>query len=138
MAGFSFSGLDDLILSMAEVEAMPEYVQDEILNAQADVLVIEIQRRGEGYGVHDSGKMLASIKKGKAKRGKKGGRQIVISARGERKNGVSNGEVAFLNNYGTRHQKARPFWSDAEKLSEKTMQSVGFAVYDRWLKSKGL
>ena len=61
MAGISFDGLDEFLLSMEEVEAMPEYVQDEMLNAQADFLIPEIQARGRAYGV-GSGNLLKSIK----------------------------------------------------------------------------
>ncbi len=141
MAQFEFSGIDDLILSMEQVEALPEYLVDAILTEQAEVLAEEIRLRGKGYGVEDSGKLLSSIKPGKPKKGKKGGRQIVVSARGSRKRGnrkVNNGEIAFLNNYGTRYQKARPFWSDAESMSEQTMRRVAREIYDRWLTKLGL
>ena len=143
MAEFYFSGVDALELSLKEIEELPDDVVDEMLGAQADVLIEEIRRRGEGYGVKapGSGKMLKSIKKGKAKRGKNGTRQIVVSPRGARIRGkkkTTNAEIAFMNNYGTRNQQARPFWSDAEKLSEKTMEAVAAEVHDRWLASKGL
>lgn len=143
MAEFSFSGINELELSLREIEELPEEVADEMLEAQADVLIDEIQNRGEAYGVMapGSGKMLKSIKKGKAKRGKNGTRQIVVSPRGSRTRGkkkTSNAEIAFLNNYGTRHQQARPFWSDAEKTSEKSMEKAAAEVHDKWLISKGL
>ncbi|MBQ2997256.1 MAG: HK97 gp10 family phage protein [Oscillibacter sp.] len=145
MAEFHFSGVDELELSLREIEELPEEVVDEMLEAQADVLIDEIQNRGEAYGVMapGSGKMLRSIKKGRPKRGKNGTRQIVVSPRGTRKRGkegkkTSNAEIAFLNNYGTRHQQARPFWSDAEKTSEKSMEKAAAEVHDKWLNSKGL
>lgn len=139
MAQFSVSGLDELMLTMQEVAVIPEDVIDGILNDQADALVEHIKLRGEGYGVVDSGDMLKSIKKGKAKRGKKGGRQIVVSARGRKRGSkTTNAEIAFLNNYGTRHQKARPFWSDSEKLSEMTFKKIARDHIDHWLKSKDL
>ena len=138
MSEFSFSGIDDFIFSMEKVANIPEEVQDEILVEQADVLVHELRLRGEGYGVSDTGAMLQSIKAGKPKKGKKGGRQLVVSPRGKRKDGKTNGEVAFLNNYGTRHQMARPFWTDTEKLTERTMEKVGAEVYDKYLVKNGL
>ena len=143
MAEFYFSGVDELELSLKEIEELPDDIADEMLEAQADILIEEIQRRGEGYGVKapGSGKMLRSIKKGKAKRGKNGTRQIVVAPRGTRVRGkmkITNAEIAFLNNYGTKNQQARPFWSDAEKTSEKTMETAAAEVHDRWLTSKGL
>lgn len=138
MPEISFDGLEGLMLSMKEISVIPDEVKDAMLEAQADFLADEIRKRGEGYGVQDSGDMLASIKKGKPKKGKNGGRQIAVSARGRRKNGVRNSEIAFLNNYGTRHQKARPFWTDAEKASESTMSKISSEIYSDFLKSKNL
>lgn len=138
MAGISFDGLDEFLLSMEEVEAMPEYVQDKMLNAQADFLIPEIQARGRAYGV-GSGNLLKSIKKGKPKRGKKGGRQMIVAPRGKNKtSGTPNGYVGFLNNYGSRHNTAKPFWTDTVSMSEKSLNQVAATVYDEWLKSKNL
>ena len=140
MAGFEVNGLDALMLSLQEVEALPEHLQDEILNAQADALIPELQERGRAYGVEDSGKMLKSIKKGKVRRNKNG-RYIVVSPRGTRRRGgksVSNSEIAFLNNYGTRHQSARPFWTDTTEISAKTLFRIAERHYDEWLKSLNL
>ena len=141
MAEFHFSGIDELCLSLKEIEEIPEEIVDEMLSAQADVLVTEIRRRGKGYGVDDTGKMLKSIKIGKPKRGKSGSRQLIVSPRGSRKRGntsTKNAEIAFLTNYGTRHQPARPFWSDAELLSEKSMEAAGLEVYNGYLLSNDL
>lgn len=154
MATFTSEGLDDLILSMEEVAAMPEDVMDEILHAQADFLVEQLKLRGEGYGVYSketeaifgSPKMtlLNSIKKGKPKRGKSGGRQLIVAPRGkrirgkEKKHSVRNAEIAFLVNFGTRSIAARPFWTDTEKLSDKSMMRIARDIFDQWLQTKNL
>ncbi len=137
MATFSVDGLDDLALSLSEISEIPEDIQDEILNAQADILIPQIQERGRGYGVERSGMTLRSIKKGKAKKGKNG-RVLVVAPRGRNKKKVSYSEIAFLNNYGSRKQSARPFFTDAVAVSEQTMHKAAERVYDRWLKSKNL
>ena len=140
MAEFSCNGLDDLMLSLQEIESIPDDVKDEILNAEADVLVPEIRDRGKGYGIPD-GKMLQSIKKGKVRTSKKGNKAIPVYAAGSRTRGkkrIKNSEIAFLNNYGTRHQQARPFWSDTEELSAKTMTAAGERIVNKWLLSKDL
>jgi len=137
---FSVSGLDELMLSMKEIEEIPEAVVDEMLNAQADVLIPEIQERARAYGVVDSGKTIKSIKKGKPKT-KKGLRFIVVKPYGTRirkSQKISNAEIAFLNEYGTRETPARPFFRDACEISAKTMTKAAFGIYDRWLKSKNL
>ena len=137
MAEFSVSGLDELMLSMQEVAELPMDVKDEILTRQADVLVDEIKKRGMGYGVDDTGKMLKSIKAGKP-RTKKDIRYVVVKPYGtrtrgkEKKQKITNSEVAFLVNYGTRHTQARPFFTDAVAVSEKTMDKIALEVVDRF------
>ena len=136
--GFKVSGLDEFSLSLQEMAELPDSVQDDMLNAQADFLITEIQERGSAYGV-GSGNLLKSIKKGKPKRGKKGDRKIIVAPRGKNKtSGTPNGYVAFLNNYGSRHNVAKPFWTDTVTLSEKSLDKVAATVYDQWLKSKNL
>jgi len=142
MAEFHCDGLDGLLEDMQAIETIPDYVKDAILNAQADALIPEIQERGRAYGVEaeGSGKMLRSIKKGKI-RVNKTSRTLTVSPTGSRVRGkkrTKNSEIAFLNNYGTRHQKARPFWTDAEATSAKTVTVAGANVIDEWLKSKNL
>lgn len=140
MAEFSCNGLDELMVSMQEIEVMPDDVKDELLNAEADALIPEIKERGHAYGIPD-GKMLQSIKKGKVRTSKKGNKGISVYPAGSRIRGkkrTTNSEIAFLNNYGTRHMQARPFWTDSETTSALTMQKAGEGVVDKWLKSKDL
>ncbi|MBQ7778387.1 MAG: hypothetical protein IJ396_07750 [Oscillibacter sp.] len=145
MAEFSVDGLDGLIASLQEVAEMPEEVQDEILHAQADALIPEIQKRGYAYGVVDpesgsGGKMLRSIKKGKV-RMRKGYRYIVVAPRGTRKRGktkTTNAAIGFFNNYGARGIPARPFWTDAVETSARTVEKAGMEPFDRYLQSKDL
>ena len=142
MAEFNFHGLDEFMLSMEEIAAIPDDVQDEMLNAQADVAVMAQQEQAEIMGVHapGSGLTIRSIKKGRVKV-KKGVRTIYVTPTGSRKRGnkrVRNAEIAFINEYGKKNQKARPFIRTAnEKSAEKTTQAA-FEVYDRWLRSKDL
>ena len=138
MANFSVDGLDEFMLSMQQVAELPESVMDDMLNEQADFLIPEIQERGRAYGV-GSGDLLKSIKKGKPKRGKNGGRQLIIAARGRNKvSKTPNSYVAFLNNYGSRHNVAKPFWTDTESMSDKSLNKIAAGVYSLWLESKNL
>lgn len=146
MAEFAFSGIDELEATLQEIVEIPEDVVDEMLNAQADVLIDELQQRGRAYGVSPSEKLLKAIKRGKPKRAKSGNRQVVVAPRGTRtyvtrKGDIrkrTNAEIAFLRNYGTRHLKALPFWSDGVKVADRTMMRAAADVHDRWLRSKGL
>ena len=140
MAEIGFSGLDDLILSMEEIAQIPDEVQDAMLNAQADVVTAAQKAKARAYGVQDTGLVISSIKKGKPKR-KKGVRVIYITPSGTRRRGkqtVRNAEIAFINEYGDRRQRARPFIRDANEACAEATTQAGFEVYDKWLKSKNL
>lgn len=140
MAEIGFSGLDELMLSMEEIAQIPDEVQDAMLNAQADVVTAAQKAKARAYGVQDTGLVISSIKKGKPKR-KKGVRVIYITPSGTRRRGkqtVRNAEIAFINEYGDRKQRARPFIRDANEASAEATTQAGFEVYDKWLKSKNL
>ncbi len=140
MAEIGFSGLDELMLSMEEIAQIPDEVQDAMLNAQADVVTAAQKAKARAYGVQDTGLVISSIKKGKPKR-KKGVRVIYITPSGTRRRGkqtVRNAEIAFINEYGTKRQRARPFIRDANEACAEATTQAGFEVYDKWLKSKNL
>ena len=138
MATFNCDGIDGLILSMEEVAEIPVEVQDEILKAQAGVVVKAQKETGRAYGVNRTGVTLNSIKQTKPKTGKDGNRVISVYAHGKNENGTRNAEVAFVNEYGKRGQRARPFTRDANEKSAEATTAAGFDVYDKWLKSKNL
>lgn len=144
MAEMSFSGLDDLMLSMQEIAAIPPEVQDEMLQAQAAVVTKAQREKIRAYGIYDgsSSKHVAdTIKAGRVKKGKNGSRVIYVTATGTRRRGntvTRNAEILFVNEYGKRGQAARPAVRDAnESCAEETVQA-GLSVYDNWLKSKNL
>ena len=92
-------------------------------------------------GVEDTGLTIRAIKKGKVKIKKDGSRVIYIYPSGTRERGekrIRNAEIAFINEFGKKGQKARPFVRTAnEKSAEATTQAAA-DVYDRFLKSKNL
>lgn len=142
MADFSFHGLDELMLDLQQIAELPEDVQDEMLNAQADVVVAAQRAEAEAMGVHapGSGLVIKSIKKGKVKV-RKGVRAIYVTPTGTRKRGntrVRNAEIAFINEYGKKKQKARPFIRTANEKSAESATRAAAEVYDRYLKSKDL
>lgn len=140
MAEFVVQGLDGFMASLQQLADIPDNVRDDILNAQADALIPEIQERGRGYGVKDTGDMLKKIKKGKIRQNKDG-RYIVVAPRGTRKRVTKEGkvhktkeaEIGFFANYGTRHQPARPFWTDAVGMSAATLARVGRERFYKYL-----
>lgn len=146
MAEFGCSGLNELMLSFQEITEIPEDVQDQILNAQADVVVSAQRNRVRAYGIFDGSSpvhVASSIKKGRPKL-KKGTRVLYVSPTGTRTRGrgktqkVRNAEILFVNEFGKRGQKARPAVADANEACAEETTQAGFRVYDEWLKSKNL
>ena len=140
MAEFGVTGLDELMLSMQEIAQIPDDVVDEILNAQADVTVEAQKAAGRQMGVEDTGITLQKLKKGRVKL-RKGQRVLYITPTGSRKRGKTrtrNAEIEFINEFGKKGQKARPFIKLGNEKSAEAATAAGFRVYDRWLKSKNL
>lgn len=140
MAQFKTSGLDELSLSLQEIAQIPEDVVGEMLNAQADVVVEAQKAAAKALGVEETGLTIRSIKKGRVKL-KKGRQVLYITPTGSRRRGkkrVRNAEIAFINEFGKRHQKARPFVRTGNETSAGKATEAAMAVYDRWLKSKNL
>ena len=143
MAELTCYGLDDLMLSLKEIEEIPAEVQDEMLLAGAEVVAKAQREKVMDYGIYDgsSPKHVAdSIKPGKVKL-KKGQRLIYVSPTGSRRRGKTvtrNAEILFVNEYGKKRQKARPAVRDANEASAEATVTAQLAVYDKYLRSKDL
>ena len=143
MAEFSCNGLDDLMLSLQEIAAIPEEVQDEMLRAGADVVAQAQREKVKAYGIYDGSSprhVADTIKPGRVKL-KKGQRVIYVTPTGSRRRGKSvtrNAEILFVNEYGKRGQKARPAIRDANEACAEQMVSAQMAIYDKHLRSKDL
>lgn len=143
MAELTSHGMDELILSLEEIASIPVDVQDEMLLAQAEVTAEAQRKSARTYGVQDSGLTISKIKPGKLK-WVKGVRTIYVTPTGTRIRGkknpnkVRNAEIAFVNEYGTRRQKARPFIKSGNEMSAEAATQAAMEVYDRFLQSKDL
>ena len=137
MASLNCEGIDNLMLSLKDISEIPSGVKEDILNAQSDIIVKAQKEKGITYGVHKTGLTITSIKKGGPKT-KNGIMSIYVTPTGKNKDGNRNAEVAFVNNYGRRNQKARPFITDANEQSTEATTKAALSVYDKWLKSKDL
>lgn len=150
MAEIKDEGLERLVLDMEDVAELPEAVLDEMLNAKADVIAAAQRAQIEAMRIVRTGALLQSVKKGKPKT-QKGSRVIYVNATGTRaamrrdrktrqltQKKTRNVEVAFLNEYGTKRQRARPFIKTARETAGAAATEAAAAVYDLWLKSKNL
>ena len=140
---FKVNGLDGLSLSLQEMAALPDTVQDRMLLAGADVVAKAQKQKVLAYGIYDRDStqhVADAIKPGKVKLNR-GERVVYVSPTGTRKRGnktTRNAEILFINEYGKKRQKARPAVRDANEACAAAMTQAQFEVYDQWLKSLGL
>lgn len=143
MAKVEFKGIDELMLSMQEVAALPDEVVDAMLDARADV-VVEAQRESAKKmltGPYATGTTARSIKKGKPKL-RDGHRVVYVTPTGSRKRGrakaVRNAEIAYENEYGKKGVPARNFIRTANESCADAAVAAEYEVYSRYLEEKGL
>lgn len=141
MAEFKAIGLDELSLSLQEIAEIPEDIQDEMLQAQGNIVARAQRESAQRYGIQRTGTLIRSIKAGKVKLDKHGNRVLYVTPVGSRVRGgkkTTNAEIAFLNEYGTRGQRARPFMRDANERSAEEATRAAADIYYRWQDSRGL
>lgn len=141
MAEFKAVGLDELALSLQEIAEIPEDIQDEMLRAQGNIVAQAQRESAQRYGIQRTGTLIRSIKPGKVKLDKHGSRVLYVTPVGSRVRGgkkTTNAEIAFLNEYGTRGQRARPFMRDANERSAEAATQAAADIYYRWQESRGL
>lgn len=144
MARLEFDGLDSLMIDLDSLAHLPDRVVEDMLNAEADVLVpaqrAEISSRWRGK--YSEGISAKSVKKSKMKT-TKDGRAVHIYPQGTRKRGkkrVRNAEIAFINEYGApkRGIAPRPAIAAANAKAEQTAVDAGEQVFNAYLDSKNL
>lgn len=137
MATITTDGLAKFAVSLEELQELQIKVIDKMLDAQADIIEPAQKAKGRAYGVYRTGVTLASIKRGSKKK-TKNGRSIHITLQGRNADGNRNAEVAFINEFGKKNQLARPFIRDANEANADNAVAASAAIYDQYLKSKGL
>lgn len=144
MANIEVTGLDGLLDDLASLAGLPDSVGEDVLNAEADVIVSaqreEIGRRWRGP--YSEGISAQAVKKGPVKR-KGSGQSISIYPQGTRKRrgkSVRNAEIAFINEYGApgRGIVARPAIAAANAKAEQPALDAGERVFNAYLDSKNL
>ena len=146
MADFKISGLEGLTEDLLAASEIDDETAEDILNAEADVVVASQKRTAEEFGVKDTGKLIKSIKKTKVRHNKKGGgHSISVYPHGSRKRGgkrIRNSEIGFYNEFGTRREKyripARPFTHVGNARCENEMYAAAENKMDEFLKKFGL
>lgn len=139
MARITAVGLDGLMADLSAVAALPDPVAEEMLQAEANIIVKAQKDVGMRMRVHQTGVTLGAIKSTKMKRAKRG-RVVDVYPQGKNKHGDKNAMVAFLTEYGVSKRKIppRPFIRTANEEATPAAIEAATAVYDRFLKSKKL
>lgn len=146
MAKLSVNGLDNLMLSLEEIAAIPDDVAREMLDAEAKV--VEEYQMGSAAtmlnGPYSTGQTALSIRRGKMKRGRDGARTVYVTPTGTNDRVVRNAEVAFINEFGiprSKGRQARPgrqFIRIANEKAADPAVAEAEKIYDEFLKSKNL
>ena len=140
MARLEVTGIDELNAVLNRLGQPPDEVKAEALTAMAQVAARKIKAQGEAMGVRDPESdvhILDTIKVNKPKLNEDGG-YCTITFSGTRPRGrkrVRNAEIAFINEYGTRIQTARPFIGQAITQGEKTIVEPGAEILGDWIEN---
>lgn len=140
MAKFEMDDLEALQLSFDQIAKLPDEVIEEMLNAEADIIVEAQKESARKYGVRDTGLEIESIGKTKVQQAKDG-KCIHVYPQGSRtRNGITtrNAEIGFLAEFGKTGVPARPFIRDANEKAADQAVDDAYKIYDNYLKSKKL
>lgn len=161
MAKFNATGIEGLCLSFEEFAAIPDSVVDEMLDAEAGIVVKAHKRSIRSLGLVDSGKLESSIKA--HKKVGRGQRYILVYPSGahHKYSGVektkvykvskhgrtyttgggiktaTSGDVGFVHEFGApkRGIKASQWMLKANEQCADEAVGAAMTVYDEWLKS---
>ena len=140
MANLSTSGLEELVGGFDAIAELPDEVVLEMLVAEAEVIAPaqEAEARAMLSGKYSTGETAQSISYDKKLKKTSDGRAIYVYPKGTRRHGNKRraAEVAFVDEFGTHGQPARPFIQTAhEKAADRAIDAAA-RVYDGFLKSK--
>lgn len=140
MAYVSTNGLDELLSDFGSIAEIPDSVILDMLVAEAEVIAPAQAAEARAMGVYDTGKTAESITYDRKLKTSDSGKSISVYPKGTRSDGNrrSVAEVAFVNEFGTSSQPARPFINTANEKSADAAVEAAAGVYDRFLQSKNL
>lgn len=140
MAIISTHGLDELLSDMESVAELPDDVILDMLSAEAEIAQEAQKAEAKALGVYDTGKTAESITFKKKLSVKGSEKAVYVYPQGTRSDGNkrSVSAVAFMNEFGTSSQPARPFINTANERTAQEQENAAARVYDEFLKSKNL
>lgn len=146
MAQFKVQGMEGLMLTLQEIENIPEDVQDKMLSAAADAALPILRKSIIDKGIVRTGQLRDSLKVTHKKDKKTNKLQYFVAPAGKRrregkeKKTISNTTVGFFNEFGA-PKKGIPARRWIGSVLEEIADAAAAAenrVYDEWLRSKNL
>lgn len=141
MASLELVGFDDLDAAFNRISDIPDEVTSTALTEMAKVAAVKIRAQGESMGVRDPESTVHILDKIKPKKPKitDSGGYADITFSGTRMRGskrVRNAEIAFVNEYGSRHQEPRPFIGTAMTRNEEQIAAPGTEIIGEWIEKE--
>ena len=135
---FHIEGMDGLMSALDKIADIPDEVKTDALKAMADLAASEIKKCGKSMQVRDPTSnvhILDSISPKKAVVSANGGYADVVFSGSRTRNGIktNNEEIAFENEYGNRHQIARPFVGTAMAKNADLITALGLKILGDWI-----
>lgn len=140
MANLSTSGLEELLDDLEAIAEIPDETLLEMLTAEAEIIAEAQAAEAKAMGVYDTGKTAQSITYDKKLKETSDGKCIYVYPKGSRSDGNKRrvAEVAFVNEFGTGEQPARPFIKTANEKKGAEAVDAAALVLDKFHKSKNL
>lgn len=132
MAEFYTSGTEAELRLLDRLASLPEELQAEIVQEQANVIADTVREYGYAFGVVRTGNTLRSLRVLEPKRDSKGNMSDVVTFVGKNEKGVRYAEIAFVNNYGKKTQEARLFYTNGVTAAEKRAFKIAEKKYNAW------
>lgn len=138
MALVSLQGFSELDKMLTKLGDIPWDVTQEALNRMASVGENAVRRTGRAMNVRDPNStvhILDKVTHTKPKQTEDGG-FCTVTFSGSRRRGnttTRNAEIAFLNEYGTDHQEARPFIRQAGEQYADEISTPGAQLVGDWM-----
>ena len=146
MAKMTFSGIDELALSMKEIAELPDSVANEMLQVSGKIIRDAQTRKVKALlGVRTGALAKAVTVTPRLKTKRDGTRYVTVYPKGTHHinpdgSKVTNNEVFFINEFGApkRHISAKGMARAANAESADKATAAQADVFDKWLQSKNL
>lgn len=133
------TGIKELQRDLMRAGAIPTKTLKKMVSRQGKVVkkAIVNNARSMLQGPYYKGDVARSVRQKRAGVSKKRGAYCYIKFEGS-SHGNRNGEIAFVNEYGTKKQKGRPFIKEAQKNSADEAAKAAGAVFYEHMRQRRL